>query len=105
MRVLLDEQIPVRLAAHLLSHAVDSVAGRGWSGIKNGELLRRMGGSYDVLITMDRSIGFQSRISALRFGIIVVRARSNRLEHLRPLVPAILAAIAAVTPGRIELVG
>ena len=43
MRVLLDEQLPVDLAAELSGHTVDTVAGRGWAGIKNGELLRRMG--------------------------------------------------------------
>ena len=64
MRVLLDEQLPVDISAELHGHAVDTVAGRGWVGIKNGELLRRMSGQYDVLVTMDRSIEFQQRISA-----------------------------------------
>jgi predicted nuclease of predicted toxin-antitoxin system len=44
MRVLLDEQLPVDIAAEFRGHAVDTVAGRGWAGIKNGELLRRMSG-------------------------------------------------------------
>ncbi|HMD64754.1 MAG TPA: hypothetical protein VKF83_12395 [Stellaceae bacterium] len=63
-----------------------------------------MRGRYDVLITMDRGIEFQQQISTLPFGIIVVRARSNRMQHLSPLVPAILAAIAATKPGRVQRV-
>jgi hypothetical protein len=74
MRVLLDEQLPTELPGHV----VDTVAGRGWAGIKNGELLRRMRGHYDVLVTMDRSMEFQQPIAILPFGIILVRARSNR---------------------------
>jgi hypothetical protein len=102
MRPLLDEHLPIGLSAELRGHTVDTVSGRG--RIKNGELLRRMSGQYDVLVTMDRSIEFQQRISTLPFGIVLVRARSNRMEHLRPLVPSILPALAAVSPGRIRRV-
>jgi predicted nuclease of predicted toxin-antitoxin system len=105
MRLLLDEHLPIGLAAELHGHAVDTVSGRGWSGINNGELLRRMSGQYDVLVTMDRGIEFQQRISTLPFGIVLVRARSNRMEDLRPLVPSILAVLAAVHAGRIRRVG
>ena len=105
MRVLLDEQLPIDLSSQPRGHAVETVAERGWAGIKNGELLSRMRGHYDVPITMDRGIEFQQQISNLPFGIVVVRARSNRMQHLSPLVPAILAAIAAAKPGRVERVG
>jgi hypothetical protein len=64
-----------------------------------------MTGQYDVLVTMDRSIEFQQRLSALPFGIVLVRARSNRMQDLRPLVPSILSALDAVSPGRIQRVG
>ena len=104
MRVLLDEQLPVDLSSQLLGHAVETVVDRGWAGIKNGELLRRMTGRYDVLITMDRGIEFQQKLSIVPFGIVIVRARSNRMQHLSPLVPAILAAIAATKPGHIQRV-
>jgi hypothetical protein len=105
MRLLLDEHLPIGLSAELHGHTVDSASGRGWTGIKNGELLRRMSGQYDVLITMDRSIEFQQRISTLPFGIVPVRAPSNRMQDLRPLVPSILSALDAVEPGRIRRIG
>ena len=105
MRRLLDEHLPIGLSAELHGHAVDTVSGRGWTGIKNGELLLRMSGQYDVLFTMDRSIEFQQRISTLPFGIVLVRAPSNRMQDLRPLVPLILSALDAVKRGRIQRVG
>ena len=85
MRLLLDEHLPIGLAAELPGHTVDTVSGRGWSGIKNGELLRRMSGQYDVLVPMDRSIEFQQRISTLTFGVVLVRAPSNSMQDLKPL--------------------
>jgi len=48
---------------------------------------------------MDRGIEFQRNLSGLPFGILLVRAASNRIDHLRPLVPAILEALPALEPG------
>src|SRR5215472_9409171 len=105
MRVLLDEQLPLDLSVELRGHMVDTVVSRGWAGIKNGELLDRMRGQYDVLVTMDRGIEFQQQIGALPFGIVVVRARSNRMQDLRPIVSSIISAIDAVKPGLVQRVG
>ena len=105
MRVLLDEHLPLDLAQELQGHDAQTVVGRGWVGVKNGDLLDLMRGDYDVLVTMDRSLEFQQNISALPFGVVLVRAPSNRMLHLRPLVPPILDAIAAAKPGRLHRVG
>lgn len=105
MRVLLDEHLPIELAPELHGHHVETVVGRGWAGVKNTALLQRMRGHYDVFVTMDRGIEFQQNVPGLPFGIVLVRAASSRLRHLRPLVPAILDAIATVTPGHLQLVG
>jgi hypothetical protein len=105
VRVLLDEHLPVDLALEFAGHHVDTVVGRGWAGIKNGDLLRRMSGDYDVLITMDRNITFQQPIAEFPFGVVIAQAASNRLQHLRPLIPALLVAIASSTPGQVQRVG
>lgn len=102
MRVLLDEQLPLDLAATRQGHSIDTVVGRGWAGITNGELLRRMHGEYDALITMDRGIELQQDLATLPFGVLLVRAPSNRMVHLQPLVPPILDALPAVKPGQLH---
>jgi hypothetical protein len=48
VRVLLDENVPVDLAAELPGHEVFTVTRLGWSGLKNGELLTRARGRCDV---------------------------------------------------------
>jgi len=105
VRVLLDEHLPVDLAQRLEGHQVDTVAGRRWAGLKNGELLERMRGEYEVLVTMDRNLEFQQNVSALPFGVLLVRAVSNRLPHLAPLVPAMLGALPHIMPGQLHRVG
>jgi Domain of unknown function (DUF5615) len=105
MRVLLDEQLPLDLSAEFPGHVVHTIASRGWAGIKNGDLLGRMRGEFDVLVTMDRGIEFQHRVTALPFGIVVVRAQSNRMHDLKPLLPLITAAIDTTRPGRVQHIG
>ena len=89
----------------LEGHSAVTVAVRGWAGVKNGDLLRRMHGEYDALLTMDRGIEFQQNIAGLPFGVLLVLAPSNRMVHLQPLVPAILEALQAVKPGGLRRIG
>lgn len=44
MRVLLDERVPRRLKLYFKEHVVSTVAEAGWSGIKNGRLLKPASG-------------------------------------------------------------
>lgn len=104
VRVLLDEQLPVGLAGALAGHQVDTVVGLGWQGVTNGELLHRARDRYDAFM-MDRNLEYQQNLGGARVGIVLVRARSNRLKDLVPLVPRILEALNGLTPGELRRVG
>ena len=82
MRVLLDENLPHDIGSELIGHDVLTVQGLGWAGIKNGELLQRAGGKVDAFLTMDRKIERQQKLDSLSFGVVVIRARSNRVDDL-----------------------
>ena len=105
MRVLLDENLPHDLVEPLSSHDVVTVQGMGWTGVENGELLRRASGQVDAFITMDRTLEREQNLTALPFGVVLMVARSNRVQDLQPLVPAVLAALNRIRPGRLEQVG
>ena len=105
MRVLLDESIPVDFAQDLAGLDAQTVIGLGWAGLKNGALLRQATGQFQVLLTMDKNLRFQQNLAAHPIGVVLIRARSNRIGDLRPLVPQILHAIATVEPGKILAVG
>jgi predicted nuclease of predicted toxin-antitoxin system len=105
VHVLLDENLPVGLAAELPGHSVETVVGLGWSGIKNGELLRRAADRFEALVTMDSNLEFQQPLAEQPFGVVVVRAASNRIQDLLPLIPDILAALNALAPGEVRTAG
>ncbi len=54
---------------------------------------------------MDRKLERQQDLAALPFGVVLVVARSNRVQDLLPLVGGILAALGWATPGKLEQVG
>ena len=79
MRVLLDENVDRRLKQSLDDEfEVLTVTECGWSGKKNGELLRAAEQEFDVLLTMDRNMEHQQNLSALDLGVVLILARSNR---------------------------
>jgi hypothetical protein len=99
MRVLLDECLPRRLRNELVDHDVRTVPEMGWSGLKNGELLRRAEAEFDALLTIDQNLSRQQNITARRIAVVTLSASSNRLADLRPLIPAVHEALATVRPG------
>jgi hypothetical protein len=74
MRVLLDECVPRGLRNDIPGHEVTTVAEVGWAGVKNGELLRRAAGKFDLLITIDRNLEYQQNFEGLSLALIVVHA-------------------------------
>jgi hypothetical protein len=84
---------------------VQSVRQAGWTGTKNGELLALASERFDVFITVDRNLSFQQNVTGLRIAVIVLRARTNRLSDLLPLVPHLLSALDAAEPGAVGHVG
>ena len=105
MRVLLDESIPIDFALDLPELKPQTVIGLGWAGLKNGALLRQAVGQFEVLITMDKNLQFQQNLAAHAIAVVLIRARSNRIQDLRPLVPQIVTAVAASEPSTIRVVG
>jgi len=105
MRVLLDEMVSRKLAGQLGEHEVTTVQRQGWAGLTNGHLLDAIDALFDVFITMDKGIRHQQRLADRAFGVIEVRARSNDIDDVLPLVPQILDALRAIKPGDIVTIG
>lgn len=99
MRILLDDCVPTRLRRYLLGHEVRTVVEQGWSGITNGKLLALVQAEFDVLLTVDANLRHQQHVPQFDICLVSVRAHSNTLGLIEPLVPNILAALAGVQPG------
>lgn len=104
IRVHLDENLPRRLKWSLDTNVVAevlTVPERGWGGIKNGPLLALAASEFDVLLTMDRGIAYQQNLSGVDLCMVVLRAVSNDIDDLLPLVPELNATLATVAPGQV----
>jgi predicted nuclease of predicted toxin-antitoxin system len=100
MRVLIDACLPVQLKQQLPFSEVKTARDLGWQRKKNGELLELAQHRFDVLITMDRAMPDQQFIGRFAIAVLILRARSNRLPDVLPLVPEMLRLIPVLKKGQ-----
>lgn len=106
MRILLDECVPRPLKRELVDYEIRTVVEMGWSGKKNGELLRRMNqDGFTVLLTTDQNLRYQQNLEQAGVAVIVLAARSNRLPDLVPLIPDVQSVLSTIAPGEVIEVG
>lgn len=105
MNILLDECVPARLGRLLGPHSVTTVSRNGWAGIKNGALLALAEKEFDVFIPVDRRIPSEQRLEKFDIAGVLIRARSNRLAEISPLVAEIVAALSQAAAGKVTTVG
>jgi predicted nuclease of predicted toxin-antitoxin system len=104
VNILLDECVPARLARELAPYSVTTVQRRGWAGTKNGDLLALAQNEFDVLITVDRKVSEEQGLRNLTIAVVLLRAATNRLEHLRPLASKILQSLANAPAGAVTVI-
>ncbi|HEY8706855.1 MAG TPA: hypothetical protein VIM34_02545 [Burkholderiaceae bacterium] len=77
MRVLFDQGTPAPLRQFLASHEVATAYERGWSALKNGELLQvAEGAGFEVLVTTDSNLKHQQNLTVRRIAIVVLSSTS-----------------------------
>jgi predicted nuclease of predicted toxin-antitoxin system len=105
VKILLDECVDRRLARDLGGHSVTTVPRRGWAGIKNSDLLTLAAKEFDVFVTVDRKIALEQDLKRFTLAIILLRAPTNRLEHIRPLAAALLEQLEQAPVGVLTIIG
>src|SRR5204863_9056898 len=101
MKLLLDECVPRPLKREFVGHEVKTAREAGLAGLKNGQLLRAAEADFDVLITVDKSIPHQQNVKALQLAVLVLSAKRNKYELLKPLIPRALASLESIQPGSV----
>ena len=104
MRILLDESLPRGRKGLLEGFDVVTVPEQGWQSMKNGELLRRASGVFDVFVTADQNLEHQQNIASLSVAVVVLVAATNRLEAYEPLAKKLAEAVRNARPGRVTRV-
>ena len=104
MRVLLDECVDRRLAREITGHEVVTVPDAGWESAKNGDLLALARENFDAFVTVDRNLAVQQRRLSFSIAVVILRARTNRLADLRPLLPRLLEVLPSAKRGEVAWV-
>ena len=104
--MLLDECLPGRkLQPAFPEHDVRTVADMGWRSVKNGALLAKAEAEFDAFVTADRKLRYQQHTPGVDLLIIVLRAHSNRLQDLLPLLSKANEALRTGKPRQLIEVG
>ena len=98
---MLDENLPRKLCEYLIGQICHTVVECGWSGKKNGELLGLADLEFDVLLTLDKNLPYQQNLDTKRIAVLIVGARSNRIQELLPLIPECLSALESIEPQQV----
>jgi hypothetical protein len=98
VRVLFDQGTPVPLRDFLQQHQVSTALERGWSKLKNGELLDAAEReAFEVLVTTDSKLKFQQNLRIRRIAIVALLSTSwPRIERA---MAAVVSAINAASAG------
>ena len=106
MKILLDENLPHDLRNLLSGHEVFTVAYMGWAGTENGDLLKIAAKSgFDVMLTKDSGVEYEQPLAALAIAVVVMQAKTNKLDDIRPLLPALLSTLANLEPRTLVRIG
>lgn len=86
MKLLLDENLPKRLKQDFPEHEVYTVRDKGWNGVRNGELLKRMeANGFHALLTFDKNLQHQQNFEKYTLTVFVLNAPINTYEVLTGL--------------------
>ena len=69
----------------------------GWTGIKNGDLIRQAEDQFDVFATSDQNLRYQQNLEARR--IAIVELSTNDLRRIERAAEALCLLVANVRAG------
>ena len=106
MRVLFDQNLPHKLRTKLAvlgDHEIITAAHKGWSSLKNGELLLAAeGDGFEVFVTGDAALVHEQNLAGRRLAIVVLS--TNNWPIIKDEISQIFRAIDQAAPGSLQFV-
>jgi hypothetical protein len=103
VKVLLDENIPHKLRKSLVHHDVATLLFMGWSGLKNGNLLRvAEDAGVEVFVTGDKAMTYQQNMAGRRMAVVALSAHNWPIIKHR--LAEIVDAVDHAVPGSFQAV-
>ncbi len=98
MKLLFDQGTPVPLRKYLLNHTVETAYEKGWSNLKNGDLLTRADAEgFDALITTDQNLRHQQNLTKWKISVAVLL--TTNWPRIRDHADTVVRAIEGLKPG------
>lgn len=98
MRVLFDQGTPEPLRHALAQHEIATAFERGWSKLKNGELLDAAEREeFAVFVTTDSNLKYQQNLKGRRIAIVVLATPS--WPRIQRVIPSIIRAVEQAVVG------
>jgi predicted nuclease of predicted toxin-antitoxin system len=99
MKILFDQGTPAPLRHALKQHVVSTAYEMGWGELDNGRLLAAAEAEFDVLVTTDKNLRHQQRLTGRHPAILILP--TTNWPELRARQSEIAAAINALKAGDI----
>ena len=93
-----DQGTPVPLRKVLVGHEVETAYERGWSSLRNGDLIAAAeGAGFAAFVTTDRSLKYQQNLTVRKLSVIVLLTTS--WPRIQNSVAIVQAALDSAIPG------
>ncbi|MGN6247473.1 MAG: DUF5615 family PIN-like protein [Ginsengibacter sp.] len=96
MKLLLDENLPVKLKYRFIENGFDTLTVRdcNWTGKENGELLNEMlANDFSLFITIDNNLSFQNNFIKYPINVVILVAHDNTYETIMEFFDKIVDSI------------
>jgi predicted nuclease of predicted toxin-antitoxin system len=105
MKILLDHCVPRPFEKLLPGHEVIHTSRMGWDLLENGKLLAAAEAEgFDVMITVDQNMSYQQTLQGRKIAILLLRAVSNSIPSLKPLIDQSMSELPNLEPGQIIVI-
>ncbi len=102
MKILIDENLPIKLKLKLPDYQVFTVRDMQWNSIKNGQLLKlAIEHNFEVFITTDKNLEYQQNIKKMPLTLIVIDVYLLKWSMIEPLIPQIMNILPTVEKGKV----
>lgn len=103
MRILFDQGVPVPLRAYLSPHHVSTAYEKGWSQLRNGDLLdAAVAAEFEVFLTTDQNLRYEQNLSNRPIAVVVLSTTS--WPRIKLATNVVLAAIQSARSGQFSFV-
>ncbi len=103
--ILLDACVPQWLRNEFGAAAVTTAHYAGLDQLSDTDLLDAIEGRFDVLVTLDRNLSYQQKISGRLIAVVVMRVQAQTPTAFRSLMPSVRRAIDDAKPGEVIVAG